>query len=374
MKKRQLIIIAVALAILAIGIVVKNAISTPKERSISQIKEKVTTVFTTIVKNDSIPIYVESTGILEAEKRIELYSEVQGIMEADNGRFKAGNSFQKGELLIRIRSNDQQAQLYAQRSSFQTGLMAIMPDLKADYPDEFDSWNNYMKSFSVEKFVQNLPKVQSDKLESFLVGRAVYSSYHALKNLEIINGKYNLTAPYSGVLITASVNPGTVIRPGQALGTFIQPLNYELETSTGALTAERLSLGQSVELSLQGMPDKLWKGKISRLVKAIDKSSQMSTFFVSVKGTDLKEGMFLQAKVKANDVPNAFEISRASLIDNQHVYAVENSMLVLRPVQTAYFNQSTAIVSGLKEGEVVLTKVPPAAFEGMKVIVYKGKP
>lgn len=54
-------------------------------------------------------------------------------MEWNNGKFKAGNSFQKGEVLIRIRSNDQQAQLHAQRSYFQTALMAIMPDLKADY-------------------------------------------------------------------------------------------------------------------------------------------------------------------------------------------------------------------------------------------------
>ena len=373
MKKRQVIIIVVAIVILAIGVLVKNIISKPKERSVSQIKENVTTVFTTVVKNDSIPVHVESTGTLEAEKRIELFSEVQGVMEANNGKFKAGNSFRKGEILIRIRSNDQQAQLYAQRSSFQTVLMAIMPDLKADYADEFGSWDNYIKAFSVEKIVQILPKVESDKLESFLIGRAVFSGYHALKNMEIINGKYNITAPYNGVLIAANVNPGTVIRPGQELGTFIQPLNYELETSTDAVTAERLNLGQSVELSLQGMPNKQWNGTISRLVKAIDKSSQMSTFFVSVQGTDLKEGMFLQAKVKANEVSNAFEISRASLIDNQQVYVVEDSMLVLRSIQTAYFNQTTAIISGLKDGEVVLTKVPPAAFEGMKVIVYKGK-
>ena len=267
-----------AIAILAIGVLVKNIISKPKSRPVSQIKENVTTVFTTVVKNDSIPVYVESTGTLEAIKRIELFSEVQGVMEGNNGKFKAGNSFQKGEVLIRIRSNGQQAQLYAQRSSFQTALMAIMPDLKADYADEFDLWNNYMKAFSIEKSVQILPKVKSDKLESFLIGRAVFSGYHALKNMEIINGKYNLTAPYNGVLIAANVDPGTVIRPGQELGTFIQPLNYELETSTDAVTAERLNLGQLVKLSLQGMPNKQWNGTISRLVKAIDRSSQMSTF------------------------------------------------------------------------------------------------
>ncbi|MFT7085367.1 MAG: multidrug efflux pump subunit AcrA (membrane-fusion protein) [Vicingaceae bacterium] len=373
MKKRQIIIVVVAVAIFAGGIVVKNILAAPKERPAKQIKENITTVFTTKVQNDSIPVYVESTGSVEAVKRIELFSEVQGVMEADNGRFRAGNSFNSGEVLIRIRSNDQQAQLYSQRSSFQSMLMSIMPDLKADYNDEFLAWNAYMQNFSVEKSTQSLPKVESDKLKSFLVGRGVYSSYHSLRNLEIINGKYNLTAPYNGVLIAANVDPGTLIRPGQALGTFIQPLNYELETSTDVLTAERLTVGQTVALNLQGMHGKQWKGKISRLVKAIDKNSQMSTFFVSVQGSDLKEGMFLQAKVKANEIPNAFEISRASLIDNKQVFVVEKGVLILKEVSTEYFNQSTAVITGLMDGDVVLTKVPPAAFEGMKVTVYKGE-
>ncbi|MFT6167634.1 MAG: multidrug efflux pump subunit AcrA (membrane-fusion protein) [Vicingaceae bacterium] len=373
MKKRQIIIVVVAVAIFAGGIVVKNILAAPKERPAKQIKENITTVFTTKVQNDSIPVYVESTGSVEAVKRIELFSEVQGVMEADNGRFRAGNSFNSGEVLIRIRSNDQQAQLYSQRSSFQSMLMSIMPDLKADYNDEFLAWNAYMQNFSVEKSTQSLPKVESDKLKSFLVGRGVYSSYHSLRNLEIINGKYNLTAPYNGVLIAANVDPGTLIRPGQALGTFIQPLNYELETSTDVLTAERLTVGQTVALNLQGMHGKQWKGKISRLVKAIDKNSQMSTFFVSVQGSDLKEGMFLQAKVKANEIPNAFEISRASLIDNKQVFVVEKGVLILKEVSTEYFNQSTAVIKGLMDGDVVLTKVPPTAFEGMKVTVYKGE-
>lgn len=370
---RQLLIIIIAIVILAFGFFISGILGTPKERKANKIKENITTVFTTTVKNDSIPVFVESTGSLEALKRIELFSEVQGVMEADNGKFKAGNSFKKGDVLIRIRSNDQQAQLFSQRSSFQSTLMSVMPDLKADYADEFPTWNEYLKNFSVEKSTTTLPEVKEEKLKSFLVGRGIYSSYHSLKNIEIINGKYNIVAPYEGVLIAANVDPGTVIRPGQALGVFIQPTVYELETSVDAVTAERLSVGQKVDLSMDGLSSKKWTGSISRLVKAIDRSSQMSTFFVSVSGDDLKEGMFLKANVKANEILNAFEISRASLIDNKQVYVVEDSLLVLKPIKTEYFNQTTAIISGLNNGEQILTKVPPAAFEGMKVIVYKGE-
>lgn len=372
MKKRQVLIIAIALVIIVGGKLGMNFLAKPAEKADKKSNVIVATVFTTQVQNDTIPVFVNSTGVLEAVNRLELFSEVQGVMEADNGKFKAGNSFQKGDLLISIRSKDQEAQLFAQRSTFESTVTSIMPDLKADYPAEFPKWKAYLNNFSTKRTTIELPEVKSDKLKSFLVGRGIYSSYHSLKNIEIVNSKYNIRAPYDGVLISANIDPGTVIRPGQALGIFIQPSVYELETSTDALTAERLDIGQKVMLQRQGNSHKIWEGKISRLVRAIDKNSQMSTFFVEVKSTDLKEGLFLQARVKANEIANAFEISRASLVDGNKVFVVEKDSLVLKQIKNEYFNQNKVIISGLKNGDQVLTQVPPSAFEGMKVSVYKG--
>jgi len=373
MKKRQIIIIGASILILVLGKIGMDVLATPAEKKQKNKSANTTTVFTTTVKNDSIPVYVTTTGVLEALKRLELYSEVQGVMVSDNGRFKAGNEFKKGELLIAIRSNDQDAQLYAQRSTFESTLTSIMPDLKADFPDQFPKWNEYLKAYSNQNSVADLPKVTDEKLRSFVVGRGIYSSFHSLKNMEIINSKYYIKAPYDGVLTIANVDPGTVIRQGQALGVFIQPDIYELETSTDALTAERLAVGQEVELSMEGLVDKSWKGKISRIVKAIDKSSQMNTFFVQVSGDDLKEGMFLQATIKANDFSNAFQVSRSALVENNKVFVVKDGKLVLKEINNRFYNQNQAVISGLKDGELVLSKVPPAAFEGMDVVVYEGK-
>ncbi len=371
MKKRQIIIIATAIGILVIGKLVGDLLGKPKDKKAKPPRTNITTVFTQVVENDSVPIYIESTGVLKAIRRIELFSEVQGVMEADNGRFKAGNSFRKGDLLINIRSNDQEAQLFAQRSSFESALTSIMPDLKVDFPDDFKKWEEYLIAFSTTSSVRDLPEVKSEKLNSFLVGRGIYRDYHSLKNLEIINAKYSLRAPYDGVLIKANVDPGTVIRPGQALGTFIQADSYEMETSVDAVSADKLQIGQKVELSMQGIEDKKWEGTISRLVKAIDVNSQMSTFFVKVDSEDLKEGMFLQAKVEARKIPNSFQLSRSSLIDKDQVYVVQADSLVLKEITNEYFTQNEVVISGLKDGEVVLNKVPPSAFPGMKVSVYK---
>ncbi len=370
MKKRQIIIILIAIAIVVIARLISSFLATPKEKKAAQPKSNVSTVFTAKVQNDSIPIYVSSTGVLKAVRRLELYSEVQGVMEDDQGRFKAGNAFQKGEPLISIRSQDQRAQLYAQRSAFQSALTSIMPDLKIDYPNEFHTWDAYLKEYDTEQAVRQLPEVKNEKLKTFLIGRNIYNSYHTVRNLEIINEKYKIKAPYNGVLISSEVDPGTVIRNGQLLGVFIQPELYEMEASIDAKTANYLSLGQKVELLQEGTSN-TYTGKIARLVKAIDENSQLSTFFVEVKDAQLKEGMFLKAKVKAQRIPNSFEIKRSALIDNQEVYVVQADTLAIQPIELKHLSQNTAIVSGLKNGEEVLTKVPPSAFPGMKVAIYK---
>lgn len=371
MKKRQIVIVLVAVAILAVGKLVSDKVGTPKEKPAKKAKVNETIVFAETVNNRSIPILVSSTGVLKAVKRMEMFSEVQGRMEADNGRFKAGNSFQKGELLVRIRSNDQQAQLSSQRSAFESALAAVMPDLKVDYPNEFGKWESYLVDFSTSNSVNQLPTVSSAQLKSFLVGRGIYRDYHSLKNIEIINSKYAIRAPYSGVLTAANVDPGTIIRQGQALGTFIQPKHYEMETAIDAVAAERLQVGQAVQLSMQGDASKNWTGKIARLVNAIDPTTQMSSFYVTVSGDDLKEGMFLQAQVQANEIVNAVEINRSALVDNNQVYVVEGDSLVLKKIVTEYLGENTAVISGLRTGEQLLTKVPPAAYPGLKVSIYK---
>ena len=373
MKKRQLIIIAITIAILVLGKLLSNALAQPKEKKMKVPSIQTTIVFTQQVKNDSVSIDVDATGVLKAVKRMELFSEVQGVMEADNGRFKAGNAFKKGEILLAIRSSDQQAQLYAQRSSFQSSLNAIMPDLKIDYPNEVGAWEQYLKSYPSTSMLKELPEATSGKLNAFLVGRGIYSNYHSLKSLEIVNSKYQIRAPYDGVLISTQADPGTVIRPGQALAVFIQPQFYEMETAIDAVSAGHLKIGQTVALKMQGLEDKIWKGKIARLVKAIDPNSQMSTFFVAVNGTDLKEGMFMQAKVAANHIIDAYEISRSSLVENSKVYVVQADTLVLKAIKKEHVSQHTVVISGLKEGAEVLTKIPPSAFPGMKVSIYKAQ-
>ena len=74
----------------------------------------VKTVFTEIVNNKSIPIVITTNGNLVAKNKIELYSEVQGILETSSKEFKQGTFYSKGETIIKINSDEFYSNLFYQ--------------------------------------------------------------------------------------------------------------------------------------------------------------------------------------------------------------------------------------------------------------------
>ncbi|MFK7756177.1 MAG: efflux RND transporter periplasmic adaptor subunit [Flavobacteriales bacterium] len=368
---RKIIIIAVGLLIIAAGMATMQMMSAKGERPQPKSVDKVTTVFTEKVKLTEVPVYIESTGVLEALEKLELYSEVQGVMLPDGGKFKEGRTFRAGETLVAVNAKDIQAQLVAQRSSFQRLLTSVMPDLRLDYNDQFLAWNTYLSDIDVNKTLPELPAVSSSQLKLFLTGRSIYTEYYTIKNSEINRAKFTIKVPFSGVLVEANADPGTVIRPGQKLGVFIKPSVYELEVALSAELVDKLEKGQKAELALDSYFDKTWSGTISRVNRTVNIESQLSSVFIKATGDGLRDGLFMHAKIQASGEQNAMEISRSTLFDENKVFLVKDSTLIEQSVQLKHLAQNTAVISGLKEGEELLTKIPPGAFAGMKVSIYR---
>ena len=368
MKKRQIIIVLIALGILVLGYLGKSLLGEPAERQPKASRERVTTVFVDTVKLRSIPITVKSTGSIEAKDRMELYSEVQGMMLPDQGKFKAGTTFNQGEALMRLRNDNVQAGIVAQRSAFARSLSATMADMRLDFKEFYSDWVTYLNAIDPEKSLAPLPVVTDAKLKSYLNGKNIYTDYYNVRNSEILLSRYQINAPFKGILVQANANPGTIIRPGQLLGVFVKPGVYELKASTDARTLKSLEKGQAVTVS--NSSGQKFEGKITRINASLDPQTQMSEFFVELKSDELKEGQFMSLEVEAKTIENAFELNRSALRDSQYAYVVEDSKLKKVQLDVLHKTENTVVVKGLELGQIVLNKLPPSAFEGMSVKIY----
>ncbi len=329
----------------------------------------VKTVFTANVENKSIPIIITSNGNLIAKNKIELYSEVQGVLVATSKEFKSGISFRKGETIIKMNSDEFYTNLQAQKSNLFNALIAIMPDIRLDFKDEFEKWKTYLNNYNTKGSVESLPETNTEKEKFFISGRGIYTNYYNVKNLEVKLSKYTLRAPFSGILTEAMVNPGTLVRPGQKLGEFIDPSVYEISVSVKSEFRNLLEIGKQVELSNLEKTNS-WVGKVVRINGKVDTSTQTIKAFIQVKGKDLKEGQYLEVALQAKTEENAFEVSRNLLIDNSKLYVVKDSILVIVNVDPVFENEKTVVVKGLANGTQLLAKAVPGAYAGMLVKVY----
>ncbi|WP_139959720.1 efflux RND transporter periplasmic adaptor subunit [Flavicella sediminum] len=366
---RQIIIIVAALCILGGSFFVANQFANSKKPPREKKGKVVKTVFVETVKNDSIAITISESGNLVAKNKISLYSEVQGLVENAAFHFRVGNRFKKGANLLTIDSQDYRASLIAQKSTFQKLLVTLMPDLQMDYPESHAKWKKYLENIKLDGVLPELPKVSQEKERFFMTGKNVYSSYYALKNLEINLENYTIKAPFDGVVTEAAINAGALIRPGQLLGEFIDTSVFEVPLSVNASYATMLQKGKEVQLSdLDNI--KSWIGKVSRINGKIEKASQTIVIYVEVKGKDLLEGMYVRANIAVKDALEAYEIPRKLLVENKAVYILENSKLKLLPIQAIHFNENTVVVKGLTSGMRLISKPVPGGFEGMTVKVY----
>ncbi|MFC2110089.1 efflux RND transporter periplasmic adaptor subunit [Bacteroidota bacterium] len=366
---RQFVIIIAALCLLGgsffVATYFENSKKPPREKKGKIVK----TVFVETVKNDTIAITISESGNLVAKNKIALFSEVQGLVENSSFKFRTGNSFKKGADLLSIDSEDYRASLIAKKSEFEKLLVTLMSDLQFDYPESYEKWNSYLADFELKGKLKELPVVASKKEKFFITGKNVYSTYYALKNLEINLDNFSIKAPYDGVITDARVTPGALVRPGQVLGEFISTTVFELPLSVNASYVGMLRKGKKVKLfNIEN--DKYWIGKVSRINGKIDAATQTIVIYVEVKGQDLMEGMYLKSEVPVKDELEAYEIPRKLLVKNEAVYIVENSKLKLIPVQTVHFNKNSVVVKGLENGMQLVSKPVPGAFEEMTVKVF----
>jgi len=326
-------------------------------------------VMTETVTNSTIPTKVMESGILTAKNRIEMFSEVQGVMEPTRKEFKPGTSYSRGELMIKIRDDDYSANLRSQKSNLHNLITSALPDLRLDFPEAYQKWDQYIRNFDLNKPVPPLPEPATEKEEFYITGKNIYTTYYTTKNMELVYNKYNLHAPFTGILTEALVNPGSLVRPGQKLGDFIDPSVYELELAIGKSFYPYISVGQKVLVREGQTSDRTWEGKIIRINGKVDQATQTVQAFIELKGDNLKEGMFLEAEIHGKDEENAFEIDRSLLINNKDLFVVNDGKLESREIKPVYFNESRAIVQGLKDGDQLVVRPVPGGYHGMEVQV-----
>ena len=364
---RKVLLAVLGLVVIALAVFFSGVIANSKVPYQPKKQDTTKQVLTQVVQNGSVPVSLPANGLLQAVNRVELTARVQGVLQPGAHLFRAGTFYKKGEVLLKVDASEYLAGVLAQRANFYNLVTALLPDLKLDFSNAYAAWSNYTAQWSINTSTPKLPDFTDAGVKNYITGRGVVAAYYALKAQEQNLDFYTVRAPFDGVLVNAQVTEGSLIRPGQAVGTFIGAGDYELAVSVAPAYAAQLKTGASVVLRvLDG--SQTYTGVVKRINQSVDATTQSIRVFIGVRDASLAEGVYLTADLQAQAIENAFAMDRGLVTADQQVFSVVDNQLKLIEVEVVHFSEKQAVVRNIPDGTVVLAKPLVGAFEGMPVL------
>ncbi|MEM6767245.1 MAG: HlyD family efflux transporter periplasmic adaptor subunit [Bacteroidota bacterium] len=318
------------------------------------------------VKNGKAATYLPITGRVIPKNTTQLYAEVQGKVKESGFLFKEGSSFSRGQALLSLDSDEFSLQVEAQRSAFLNILTGVMPDLKADYPDNFESWKAYIAAYKSGESLQSLPETLSEGERFFLTANQVYSTYFNIKAQEERLSKYVVRAPYSGMVTESRIDKGSLVSPGQQVGTIINNRQYELEAAVSVSLASQLAIGDKIRFTSNNMEGE-WIGRVSRMTDIVDVQTQNIPVYFTLTGKNLKGGIYLEGQFQGSSFEEVVTIPSSALTRDGKVFILEDNTILGKKVETVEILSDSLIVSGLSNDDMVITNTFEVPVEGKKI-------
>ncbi|MFT5512329.1 MAG: membrane fusion protein (multidrug efflux system) [Bacteroidia bacterium] len=359
--------IVIALLVIAVSVLIFYFISQKEVKVENTSSFRKMNVQTQFAKNEDKKLLIDLSGKLVAKNRIDIYAEVTGVLRSNN--FREGQIFAKGQVLAQVDDGEIQANVKSQKGILLNSIAQILPDMAIDYPMEVVKWKLFHAAIDFNKSLPPMPEIESDKLKMFVSSKNVFTNYFSIKSLELRLAKHKITAPFLGVLSTTDIDPGTLVRVGQRIGTFIQPNTYELEGSISVDDLKFVNKGSVVRLTNEQNGAE-WQGKILRINEQIDPATQSIKVYIGINDPMLKEGQYLSAIIQGTNLLKVVEAPRNLLLDKDEMFFIEDdSVLSRKKVNVVYRGVESVYLKDIPDGAEYLSQTVSSAHDGMIVTI-----
>ena len=203
--------------------------------------------------------------------------------------------------------------------------------------------------------------------------RAVYN----MAKLEL--SYTDVVAPISGTIASRSIKPGNFVQINTPIFRIVDNSRLEATLNVPERDLETLKAGLPVALQVDALPGKSFAGKVDRIAPVVDSGSGTFRVVCAFDGGGLLQpGMFGRIRIDYDQRANALVIPRTALLDDEDdpaVFVARGGKAARVPVKLGYMDGEWAeVLSGLKQGEQVVTAGKVALREGSAVQVLGAQP
>ncbi|NQD36111.1 efflux RND transporter periplasmic adaptor subunit [Permianibacter sp. IMCC34836] len=297
---------------------------------------------------------VTALGTAEAREGVVITAEQAGLVEQIH--FRDGDTVGKGQLLITLHDDEQQAKLREAEAKL------------LDQRNQFARLQNLAKE-------QAVARSTLDERESTL---KVAEAQLAVARADL--DKRYIRAPFAGVLGARQVSPGALVTPGMQITTLDDISTVKVEFTVPETLASFVRRGMSLNAHSAALGDKPFIGKLSHVDTRINPSTRTLSLRAEIDNPqrDLKPGMLIDLQI-SRDEGEALSVPEGALLSvaNQHfVYLVNGDNVAHQTaVQTGRRRVGfVEVLAGLKNGDQVVVEGIHKVRDGQKVAPVAGVP
>lgn len=368
---QKIVPILVLLAFCAIAyLVTKNP---PVAKTVPQSTAPQLMVEVQTLKLENITLALSSYGTVKPRTQSSLLPQVSGQIIEISPKFREGGFFEKGDVLAKIDARDYEVEIKIAQATLFSAKQALSEE-QARVEQALQDWQRLGNSETAPDLVLRKPQLLAAQA-------SVLSAQAALSKKELALERTNITAPYSGRILTKFVDIGHVVSTNTQLAEIYATDYVEIRLPVKNNDLPYIDLPESsrfhdktsdkadnkqpsVVISSDIAVKQHWQGRVVRTEGAFDQSSQQ-LFVVAhiddpygINNTNaipIKIGQYVSAQIQGKNIKDALVIPNKAIYQGSYVYLVEDRKLIRTTIDIAWQNEKFALIkSGLSPSQLLV--------------------
>lgn len=334
-------------------------------------------VFVEPVEQTNVALTVETSGEVRARTEVDIVAQVAGRVISVSSEFTEGGMVFPGLALITIEDTDYRfAMLQAEAvvAAAEVGLQQAQAAANV-------ARKQLRNAANASDLALNKPQVAQ-------ANAAIKAAKADLSQTQANLARTKISLPFTGRVISTSVNVGQYVTTGTRLGRAFStdvveirlPLNdsqlASLDLPIGYIAPADGGLEIDITATVAGR-EQSWHGRLTRLDASIERETRMLYGIaeilspydnnISQHGMPLAVGLYVNVKIQGREIKNAYVIPRNALRAGNQVYVInDKGRLEIRKVHVTHSSVRQAIIaSGLSPAERVITSSIRNPIQGM---------
>lgn len=184
--------------------------------------------------------------------------------------------------------------------------------------------------------------------------------------------KSQVKAPWAGRIAARLVEAGAFVAPGSPLFEIVDASRVKVHALARAADVPYLAVGREVEVTLDALPNEIFRTRVERLGAELDAASRTLVVEAEIGNRDgrLKPGMLARLEIPRRELPGALLVPMAALVDlgtTKAIWIVEGGRAKRLQVGLGPAIGEEVVVTGPVAGQRVIVEGQQVVGEGQKV-------